>query len=286
MQRPAVDFPFHSDVGCPLGRIYWSGPYADSPGQPVRAQDQLVICYVTRGKCDYQDENGKRRLTAGDMMVLVPGRARGYRAPPGETWDEHYVSCDGPLIDLWQREGLVGGDDFIWRLLPVDYWVERMIAVIGDIIAPNPDESLAQLGRLQILLADMRQARRSPSAFNDDQVWLRQARRLLEVAQAKARPELEAVAEQMGCGYHTFRRRFALLAGVSPAQYRLQSQVSLAKALIMQSPATGNKQLALRCGFADEYHFSKQFKRIANMSPRDFRLMCQSSRGASGSVDA
>ena len=76
----------------------------------------------------------------------------------------------------------------------------------------------------------------------------------------------------MDCGYATFRRRFTQLAGIGPAQYRLQSQVNLASSIIMDQPHIGNKSLADRCGFSDEYHFSKQFKRIAGMSPRDYRI--------------
>src|SRR5690349_12862732 len=123
MRRPAVDFPFHSESGCALGRIYWSGQYVNSPGQPVHAMNELVFCYVTRGLCDFESAAGVRRLTPGDLMVLPPGRRRGYRPPPGETWDERYITCCGPLIDLWRQLDLIAAEEEVWRLLPVDYWV-------------------------------------------------------------------------------------------------------------------------------------------------------------------
>jgi AraC-like DNA-binding protein len=146
------------------------------------------------------------------------------------------------------------------------------------VIAPGPDESLAQLGRLQALLADMRVARRLGSAYFDDQVWLRQARKLLEANEINNRPELQDAADAMGCGYHTFRRRFTDLAGIGPAEYRLRSQINYARALIVQRPSLANKELAVRCGFGDEFHFSKQFKRVAKMSPREFRDHCRIGR--------
>lgn len=272
MQRPAVDYPYHCETGCSLGRISWSGPYVRSPGQPMREVDDLHLVYVVRGVCEYEEEGGlKRRLTAGDMMVIVPGMRHRYGAAPGEEWDEQYLRCEGPLIHLWQREGLVSLGDSFWRLLPVDYWVQRMVDVIGQVDSPDPEESLAQLGRLQILLADMRVARRSQSPYPEDRLWLNQARRLLEVSEGQPRPELEVAAETLGCDYASFRRRFTQLAGVAPARYRLQSQIDLARSLIMRRLGISNKELASACGFADEYHFSKQFKHVMGRSPKAYR---------------
>lgn len=278
-KRPAVDFPYHSETGCALGRISWSGPYLNSPGMPMHQRDSLGFVYVTRGVVEFESEHGLRRLSAGDMMVMPPGRSYRYQAPAGESWDERYIKCDGPIVNEWVARGLVSADDLVWHLLPVNYWSDRMIDVIGDVIAPDPDESLAQLGRLQVLLADMRLARRLGSAFADDRAWLRQARRLLEATESQCRPDLQAAAEAMACSYHTFRRRFTHLAGIGPAEYRLQSQINYARALIVQHPSLANKELAVKCGFGDEFHFSKQFKRVAKMSPSEFRDHCRLGRG-------
>lgn len=277
-KRPAVDFPFENETGSPIGRITWSGPYVNSPGQPLRVVNDLHFIYVTRGVCNFEDDNGIRTLGPGDMMVIVPNRRHGYSAPPGHEWDEHYIRCSGPLVDLWLSSGLIDESDLIWKLLPVDYWVDRMVQVIGDAITPDPDESLAQLGRLQILLADMRVARRSTSAYPDDYAWLSRARKLLEARDVGDRPSLQAAAEAMECGYHTFRRRFTKLSGIGPAKYRLLAQIIRARALIMQHSDIGNKELADTCGFADEFHFSKQFRNVVGISPSEYRKRCRSHR--------
>jgi len=275
MQRPALDFPYHCETGCSLGRIVWSGYYARSPGQAMGTLEGISIVYVVRGRCDYEDESGtRRRLAPGDIIIRVPGYRQGYRAPAGEAWDEQYIHADGPLMDMWVQDGLVDKADLLWRLLPVDYWLHRMVDVIGDVVAPGPDESLAQLGRLQVLLADMRIARRSAGAYPEDQLWLTQARKLLEASEANSRPDLRVAANMMGHGYHTFRRRFTRLSGIGPAHYRLQSQINLACLLIVRRPEMGNKELAIRCGFADEYHFSKQFKSVTGIPPATYRLQC------------
>jgi AraC-like DNA-binding protein len=273
MKRVVIDYPYHCETGCSLGKILWSGPFVRSPGVNMSQVPELRFVYVTKGICQFKDDRGyQRELIAGDMMILLPNLRFEYHAAPRNEWDEHYIACNGPLIDMWINDGLVTAADPVWRLLPVGYWVNRMIAVIGDVVTPDPDESLAQLGRLQVFLSDMRQARRSGAAYPDERLWLNQARKLLEAKEGEVRPSLKAAADEMECGYNTFRRRFTQLAGIGPAQYRLQSQVHLASALIMDHPMVGNKTLADRCGFSDEYHFSKQFKRIVGLSPKQYRV--------------
>ena len=230
----------------------------------------LSLVYVCRGVCEYLDDHGgKHRLKPGHLMVIPPGVRRAYGAPAGDEWDEHYVSCDGPLIDLWLSQGLISPEDPFWRLLPVDYWVGRMIEVVGDVDSPDAEESLAELGQLQILLADMRAAHHSENYYPDDRLWLTQARRLLDACEGHERPNLQAAAKGLGCDYAAFRRRFTRLAGIAPRRYRLKSQVDLAKSLIARRSGMSNKELASACGFADEYHFSKQFKCVSGGSPRN-----------------
>jgi AraC-like DNA-binding protein len=117
----------------------------------------------------------------------------------------------------------------------------------------------------------MRAAQRSESPYPDDRVWLGKARQALAMAEGQERPDLKEAAAALGCDYAAFRRRFARLAGVPPARYRLQSQVDLARSLMMKRAGISNKELASACGFADAYHFSKQFKQVVGTSPKEYR---------------
>lgn len=277
--RSPVDLPFyHSETPSAVGRITWAGPYVNSPGQPLGTVNTYAFVYVTRGVCEYSDSTGKCcRLTPGDMVIRFPGFKQGYHPLPGQTWDERYIRCDGPLLEMWHKATLISTADPIWRLLPVKYWVERMIAVVGDTATPDHDEILAQMGRLQVFFADMRLAKRSSTGYPEDRRWLHMAKELLDPAVSHERSDLDEVAAAVGMDYHSFRRRFTRLADIAPTQYRLQAQIGYARALIMaRGPTIGNKELADLCGFYDECHFSRQFKRITGMTPSQYRLHCSS----------
>jgi AraC-like DNA-binding protein len=82
--------------------------------------------------------------------------------------------------------------------------------------------------------------------------------------------DVEAVARKLGMSYAGFRKRFVRLGGVSPAKFQMQSVIERACELIHRRGPT-NRELAGRLGFCDEFHFSRRFKQIVGLSPREFR---------------
>lgn len=65
---------------------------------------------------------------------------------------------------------------------------------------------------------------------------------------------------------YLFRAQF----GISPLQYYLQLKIEHAKAFLSNRNST-IKQIAEQLGYEDPYFFSRQFKKIAGVSPREFR---------------
>jgi AraC-like DNA-binding protein len=85
------------------------------------------------------------------------------------------------------------------------------------------------------------------------------------------------VARALGVPYETFRKQFQRYVGVSPARYRTVRRIDAACALLQDSRNT-IQSVALRLGFADEYHFSRRFKQVNGLSPRAFRRQLPASR--------
>jgi AraC-like DNA-binding protein len=66
---------------------------------------------------------------------------------------------------------------------------------------------------------------------------------------------------------HEFKKHY----GLSPIQYLINKRVDYAKHLLITS-SMSIKQIAYQCGFENEYYFSRLFKKITNISPREYRL--------------
>lgn len=67
-----------------------------------------------------------------------------------------------------------------------------------------------------------------------------------------------------------FARLFKLHFGTTPHRYVLSLRIRHAQDLLRETALT-NDRIAEYCGFADTYHFSKAYKRVTGISPRDYR---------------
>ena len=65
------------------------------------------------------------------------------------------------------------------------------------------------------------------------------------------------------------RRKFQKYCGMSPKQYLLKLRLNKAMALLLQNKYTV-KDIAHRCGFSDEKHFSKTVKKSCGITPSEF----------------
>jgi AraC-like DNA-binding protein len=63
-----------------------------------------------------------------------------------------------------------------------------------------------------------------------------------------------------------FSRQFKMSTGSPPHRYQLGLRVERAKTLLLQSDLP-LKEVALRCGFFDQGHLSKSFRRLVGLSP-------------------
>jgi transcriptional regulator GlxA family with amidase domain len=71
-----------------------------------------------------------------------------------------------------------------------------------------------------------------------------------------------------------FSRAFKRSLGVSPMTYIAERRVERAK-LMMTSTRVRLTDIALACGFADQSHLNRYFRRIVGMSPGLWRRKCQ-----------
>ena len=66
-----------------------------------------------------------------------------------------------------------------------------------------------------------------------------------------------------------FRRLFQGVYGVSPKEYLIEKRMAYAKTLLL-SGALSVSEVALRCGYGEPCHFSREFLRRVGVPPKDF----------------
>jgi AraC-like DNA-binding protein len=270
-QTPGTLFPSswsRSPANMGIGAITLAGALADSRGcgsPKMRILGSYALVYLLAGSGRYVDAAGTdRAVSAGDLLVLFPELAHRYGPGQGERWREVYLVFEGPVFDLWRQHGLLVPEQPVRRLEPINYWLPRLAAVVGASPSPEPGAALAEVCRLQTLLAE---AIAAVSESSD--AWAQQARRLLE-ADDPAEAAVHVVANRMHLSPDAFRKRFTRALGISPHRYRSARLIERACRL-MQAGELTDQQIADRLGFTDPSHFSRRFSQIMGRSPREFR---------------
>jgi len=89
-------------------------------------------------------------------------------------------------------------------------------------------------------------------------------------AQAGRMGTLQDITRHVGVGPTRLSRLFRRYQGLSPYQYLLHRKMALAAELLMD-PAVLVKEAAAEVGFVDQYHFSRCFKKVHRVAPKDFQ---------------
>lgn len=86
---------------------------------------------------------------------------------------------------------------------------------------------------------------------------------------------LTELAEGYYLSYVQFSRRFKAAVGITVQDYITEMRLKKAKALLADSDLT-IRQIAVGCGFANEYYFSNFFHKHQSISPSEFRNIARS----------
>jgi AraC-like DNA-binding protein len=278
---------YQNDVSTPLGRLGIAGIIHHGRGvtpiRPLRVYGSYAVMCVLRGAGLYRDINRQNiDLQAGDAVFVFPELAHQYGPRRNQpSWDEFYITFDGPLFDQWREAGLLDTQHPVQHLgtTAIYTWTEQVQALLERHPA-TIKERARQTADFATLLGELlRSAQSDSKAINKTEEnlvsssahsWLGQALQLLDTELGNNVP-LAEIAASVNQSYETFRKIFREVTGTTPAHYRTIRRIEAAKALLRFNPNITNREIAETLGFSDEFHFSRRFTHIAGIPPRTFR---------------
>jgi AraC family transcriptional regulator len=142
----------------------------------------------------------------------------------------------------------------------------------GGVCGPLLVESLATILCVQ-LIRHTTGAHRLPASA-DGVLPRRKLRTLIECIMENLGSSLtlERMAAVVDLSPYHFVRQFKAATGMPPHQYVIARRVERAQHLLRADSELGLMEVALRVGFSDQSKFSFHFKRIAGITPEQFRI--------------
>ncbi|MFL5470692.1 MAG: helix-turn-helix domain-containing protein [Gemmatimonadaceae bacterium] len=144
--------------------------------------------------------------------------------------------------------------------------VDSALRLVHECRKVSDDTSLVVEG---LCLDMLSRAARAQRGSGHRPSWLRSA---LEMLRDDYPEQLSVRAIARVCGVHPvyLARAFRRHIGCSPGEYRRQTRLERAAALISRTRST-LAEVALESGFADQSHMTRQFRRAYRLSPTEFR---------------
>ncbi len=257
------------DVRTSLGRIALGGRLQDHTGTPLVRDWQVRGAYslacVTRGRGQYYDAFGRsQNIETGDLILVFPEIGHRYGPERSETWDECFVIFDGPIFDLCRAVGILRPVEPIVRLgEDAGRWCSSVLACMEGLRA---HETIVEFQNLVTAMLEPFSVS-PPDRPQPD--WFSQVCSRLDRLDEPV--EIDTLAAEAGIAVRTLRRQFQKVRGVSPQQYRDERRLRVAVELLTHVPGIKLRAVALRIGFADEYYFSRWFKRKVGVVPSEWK---------------
>ena len=222
-----------------------------------------TVAMMERGAASFELDDTDQRAHDGELFVLEPESVHtGVPAAPG-GWAYKVLYLEPSLIGAWAEEAqapqaarwVVFRDEALRAALAAAH---RALALAPPGLAVD-EAVLAAVDRLRPHLRPGPRARSAP-----EHAAVRRARRLLEERWAE-RVTLAELAAHAGLSRFELARTFRAQVGLPPHAFQTDLRIARARTLLAggEPPAA----VALACGFYDQAHLTRVFKRAVGVPP-------------------
>lgn len=232
--------------------------------------------FILRGAGEWHRGGRVWPVAAPCVIVQWPGEYLEYGPlpAPGGTWDELYLTYAGEAKVRFEAARLIDPERPVWPIADPAA-VRAQARALHDLA--NSADPAAVADRVDRVCERMiLESWLAPAGRAVARAEIEPAVRAIadELRQRLADPEVspEALAARRGLSPSTFRRRWAEAMAESPGRTLLTLRLQSACRLLVETTLPV-REVAARCGFADEYYFSRRFRLEQGMSPRAYRRL-------------
>ena len=239
-------------------------------------RNHFLFHYVIsgRGFLDSTDRNGVTRrydLEADQGFLICPEQINTYCADKHQPWKYVWLEFDGLRAAECLTSAGLGFSQPIYRpqSLPQGREVRDEMLYIAD---HSKASTLQLIGHLFLFLDALIQSSSTKCAATGAQLrdfYMQEAVTYME-HNYQRNLTVEEIADVCKLNRSYFSKLFKESMGCPPQEFLIQMRLSKATEL-MKTTNTPIGDIALRCGYPNQLHFSRAFKKRYGVSPREWR---------------
>ena len=255
---------FKSQFACSFENI----AYQKWGSQRKEEQRTCSLIYIIEGEGTLSTAKGRTEpIGPGDVIQQLPGKS-GVLSFLSNRSEQVILTLPEIFYNLYSRNKVSGSNSTVFHIgLHADLVLKfrRLQLEIKEWATPKIfriiEKSLKLITEIQAirLLVNSDNAR--------DPVWVSIRRDLCR--DLKNRFSLPDFAEKFSMSYSSFRQGFTTHVGMPPGVFHIRQRIEQVKMLLAGSQVS-LKEIARRFNYPDLPSFSKQFKKIAGITPRNY----------------
>jgi AraC-like DNA-binding protein len=201
--------------------------------------------------------------TPGETMVSNP------QAGPGSF---NVLEFQSEVFAEWLAEQQPGSVRIDWAAImkPISEHFRNRVVEFFEVFEPAASAMEMQsrlLDLSELLVSELIQGARQPRPVAGPPI--RGAARMRECLNEEGLTmDLETLAKRAGLTRFEALRAFKKRYGLPPHAYQLCLRISHARRLLLEGGSAAD--VAARCGFADQSHFTRHFKRLSGVTPMQY----------------
>lgn len=254
-------------VGMPVDTIGWLPRKANRTNAKFKTTN---FSFILSGRGDYSVDGCVWPVEAPCVITQWPGPVFDYGAATGETWTELFLIFPQSISTVIQERRFFDPSSPTWKIAgprAVGEGVERLLALIREETSSLRVDWLDRLCEqliLTSLIGDQAPVRRDSSDV------IRTTSEFVS-EHSERDHDFESIAAECGMSYSTFRRRWQEVIGVPPRAFLLDARTRQARRMLVESKLAVS-EIAEAVGFEDPLYFSRSFRRVTGLSPREYRV--------------
>ncbi|MBK9159824.1 MAG: AraC family transcriptional regulator [Propionibacteriaceae bacterium] len=225
-------------------------------------QTILIVCTAGRGKVRVGDS--ELTVGPGDTLAIRAGTAHAYTAHPDQPWTIWWVHVTGADADALVDAAGFEADRHVIRPASLEQTVDLIRQVIDAVGVDDTDASLLSAsGAAWHLLASLRQ----PVLHPEDTLEMARTFILEHLADPLT---VEDIADHVHLSPSHLAAVFKAGTGMGPITYQGVLRMRRARQLL-DSTTRSVTDVAASVGYADPAYFSRRFRQLHELSPRQYR---------------